>query len=214
MEMTIHQALREVKMLDKRISSKISDFEGIKAVVESESKIGSETKAEWDKRQVETYQSIKDMITRRNKIKQMISLSNAQNEVTINNYWGSNKKMTVAAAIELQRYGMSYYDNLIATMKRNYSRAYSDYSGKNAQVDEEANDFVARSFANKDKQESSKVVDEARKLYVQDHKVELRDPVGILKKIEEMEKMSEELKAELDSALSVSNATVLINIED
>ena len=214
MEMTIHQALREVKMLDKRIASKISDFEGVKAVVESESKIGSETKAEWDKRQVETYQSIKDMITRRNKIKQLISLSNAQNEVTINNYWGSNKKMTVAAAIELQRYGMSYYDNLITTMKRNYNHAYSDYSVKNEQVNEEANDFIARSFASKDKQESSKVVDEARKLYVQDHKVELRDPVGILKKIEEMEKMSEELKAELDSALSVSNATVLINIED
>jgi len=214
MEMTIHQALREVKMLDKRISSKIVDFEGIKAVVESASKIGSETKAEWDKRQVETYQSINDMITRRNKIKQLISLSNAQNEVTINSYWGANKKMTVAAAIELQRYGMGYYDNLIATMKRNYRNAYSDYTNKNEQIDDEANDFVARSFANKDKQESSKVVDEARKLYVEDHRVELRDPIGLLKKIEEMEKKSEELKAELDSALSVSNATVVINIDD
>ena len=214
MEMTIHQALREVKMLDKRITSKILDFEGIKAVVESESKIGSETKAEWDKRQVETYQSINDMITRRNKIKQLISLSNAQNEVTIKSYWGADKKMTVAAAIELQRYGMNYYDTLISNMKRNYKIAYSDYTNKNEQVDEEANDFVARSFANKDKQESSKVVDEARKLYVQDHKIELRDPIGILKKIEELEKKSEELKAELDSALSVSNATVIITIDD
>ena len=61
-EMTIHEALREVKMLDKRIASAIKDFEGgIKAVAYQESKIGSLAISDWETRQRASYDSINDL---------------------------------------------------------------------------------------------------------------------------------------------------------
>lgn len=212
-EMTIHEALREVKMLDKRIASAIRDFEGgIKAVAYQESKIGSLAISDWETRQRASYDSINDLITRRSAIKQKISESNAKTTVVIEAI--SPNPITVAAAIDMQKYGLKYQEDLLENMREAYRVQSALMNRKNAEVE-----FSAISYANglsnsKDVTQSTvKQIDEIREQYYQNNKWILRDPLNLLTKIEELEKKIEDTKAKIDSRLSVINATTVITVE-
>ena len=92
--MSLHRALSELKTLDKRIHKQIDDskFVGVKHknkkvnLFQDEKEFIREAKAD--------YQSIIDLITRKQKIKKAIVEANANTKVTV-----AGKEMTIADAI-------------------------------------------------------------------------------------------------------------------
>ena len=81
--MTVHKALCELKMLDKRINESIMSAEFCRANKHSNVKIDGGTIAEYEAAAVSKYQSTMDMIIRRDAIKRAAVASNAVTEVTI-----------------------------------------------------------------------------------------------------------------------------------
>ena len=72
---TVHEALAELKVLDKRIYDKIETFEACVSNRASNKKIGGVDMSDWKKDGRATYKSILDLIDRRNRIKKAVVIS-------------------------------------------------------------------------------------------------------------------------------------------
>lgn len=211
--MTIHEALREIKMLDKRIAAFISEAPYMVTVtMASDDKIGSMTIADWEKETRAAYQSGMDLIVRRNALKQAINLSNAQTLIKID---ALGTEISVAAAIELQKTGVFAYKKIADGLRLGYKNAIHKETNTNERATSDATDFAVKVSASKDAAANTKVtpaqVEEIRKTYYDTHKAIIRNPIDAEKNAKALEELAERISAEVDSKLSVSNATTVLN---
>ena len=211
--MTIHTALREIRTIDMKLAKITGELQNATAVVNGLStKIGSETLAEWAARKKELYQSFKANVNRRRAIKMAIAEKNATTYITIKSY--SDKPITVAAAIDLLKGGFDDTDNLMDRLKQNYSAATRAVEGENRDVAKRADASVIQMFG-KDKEGATSSVDAIawRENYIKKQNCEILDPLDIPNLVMREQERIEDARAEIDAALSVSNATTMIDIE-
>src|SRR5690625_647698 len=128
-EMTITKALSELKLLDKRINRKIEDavFISFKKGELGKLPNGLDEK-EFGKNVEADYNSIADLIKRRNKIKASIVKSNAETVVNI-----SGKDYTVAEAIE-RKNSIEYEIALLKKLKHDYSEVFRYVHEENEEI--------------------------------------------------------------------------------
>jgi len=203
--MTVHKALVEAKILDKKITEAIfgSDFCGAKA--HSQSIVNGIDEKKFVENCKSAYQSIKDMIARRDAIKNAISVSNATTKVKI-----GDKEYTVAAAIEMNRSGSTYQKMLIDAISDNFSQASNECAEQNSTIQERADTYMANLYGNKD---NKNINSEERNKYIEANMYEVVDPIDCKNEIEKLTNELDNFKAEVDSALSVSNALTKITVE-
>ena len=201
--MTVHKALCELKMLDKRINESIMSAEFCRANKHSNVKIDGGTIAEYEAAAVSKYQSTMDMIIRRDAIKRAVVASNAVTEVTI----GGNR-YTVADAVELRRHGLSYRRTLLQAMTLQLKRVRSTIEQKNGEELTRAADKMVEVYYGR--QTDVKAITEemkaTREKFIEDNTYELLDPIRVENRIRELDKEITAFETEVDSALSVSNA--------
>lgn len=207
--MNVHKALSEVKILNNRIIGKISECQFCIANKVTNKTIKGKPIDEWRSNVQDSWTSIITLINRRNALKQAISKSNASTEVTI-----AGKVYTVAEAIEMKQYGMDYYNTLLNELRKDFSEANNSVETINAKADFDATNY-AQSCVGSDKAntESLREIEKIRTAYYDSHKAELIDPIDITKKIAELEQTISDFTSEVDSVLSVSNATTFVTIE-
>ena len=207
--MTVHKALCELKMLDKRINESIMTAEFCRANKHSNVKIDGGTIAEYEAAAVSKYQSTMDMIVRRDAIKRAVVASNAATEVTI----GGNR-YTVADAVELRRHGLSYRRTLLQAMTLQLKRVRSTIEQKNGEELTRAADKMVEVYYGR--QTDVKAITEemkaTREKFIEDNTYELLDPIRIENRIRELDKEITAFETEVDSALSVSNAVTEITV--
>lgn len=207
--MTVHKALCELKMLDKRINESIMSAEFCRANKHSNVKIDGGTIAEYEAAAVSKYQSTMDMIIRRDAIKRAVVASNAVTEVTI----GGNQ-YTVADAVELRRHGLSYRRTLLQAMTLQLKRVRSAIEQKNGEELTRAADKMVEVYYGR--QTDVKAITEemkaTREKFIEDNTYELLDPIRIENRIRELDKEITAFETEVDSALSVSNAVTEITV--
>ena len=207
--MTVHKALCELKMLDKRINESIMSAEFCRANKHSNVKIDGGTIAEYEAAAVSKYQSTMDMIVRRDAIKRAVVASNAVTEVTI----GGNR-YTVADAVELRRHGLSYRRTLLQAMTLQLKRVRSTIEQKNGEELTRAADKMVEVYYGR--QTDVKAITEemkaTREKFIEDNTYELLDPIRIENRIRELDKEITAFETEVDSALSVSNAVTEITV--
>lgn len=207
--MTVHKALCELKMLDKRINESIMSAEFCRANKHSNVKIDGGTIAEYEAAAVSKYQSTMDMIVRRDAIKRAVVASNAATEVTI----GGNR-YTVADAVELRRHGLSYRRTLLQAMTLQLKRVRSAIEQKNGEELTRAADKMVEVYYGR--QTDVKAITEemkaTREKFIEDNTYELLDPIRIENRIRELDKEITAFETEVDSALSVSNAVTEITV--
>ena len=207
--MTVHKALYELKMLDKRINESIMSAEFCRANKHSNVKIDGGTIAEYEAAAVSKYQSTMDMIVRRDAIKRAVVASNAATEVTI----GGNR-YTVADAVELRRHGLSYRRTLLQAMTLQLKRVRSTIEQKNGEELTRAADKMVEVYYGR--QTDVKAITEemkaTREKFIEDNTYELLDPIRIENRIRELDKEITAFETEVDSALSVSNAVTEITV--
>ena len=196
--MTVHKALAELKVLDSRIESAILSGDFVITKKNNQDTVKGKTAEQYKAKAAEVFQKASDLILRRNAIKNAVVVSNAKTTVKI-----GDKDYTVVEAIEKKNHGMDYYVQLRDVLRQQH----------NASLQQKAAQFVTGLMGGKEVKTDSAEFTTAVDTYIKSNTMTLLDPLGIEKKIEELDDMINSFLPEVDAALSVSNAVTTITIE-
>lgn len=208
-KMTVHKALAELKLLDSRIEKVIA--EGIYCVANKHSneKINGIPLDEYTTLIQSRYDTANDLINRRKAIKKAVVLSNAVTKVNI-----ADAEYTVAEAIEMKNHGVEFEKMLMDTMKKRYDMAQMQIKQENGKdLEARADAYVTAIYGQKEGKTNAADIEKVKTDFLRENQYELVDPLKVLNNIEELEKKINDFMAEVDSALSVSNALTEITIE-
>lgn len=211
--MTVHKALAELKTMDDRIMKSIRDNTYVLAVKHSAEKINGMTVANFKEKMRSGYQKATDLIARRDAMKRAVVLSNATTKVKV----GENE-YTVAEAIEMKNHGMEFRSALLHQMNSAYVTAQNELNRNSGEtLEKKAEQYVLAVIAAQPKDSKMSVDSEAmkalRKTYIENNTYDLVDPLDVTKIMEALDAEINEFNAEVDAALSVSNALTVIEFE-
>lgn len=207
--MTVHKALAELKMLDKRIPNEIQAGVFCEANKHSNEKIGGISVKDYEKKIQGCYDKIAALISRRNAIKRAVFASNATTKVQIN-----GQEYSVAEAIEMKNHGINYEFLFTEKLRGCYNASMAEIKRMNGtELEERADQYVTALYGNKEGKNVSVDAEKTRQEFLVNNSYELIDPINITEKIEEISAKTSAFMAEVDAALSVSNALTEITIE-
>lgn len=206
--MTVHEALAELKTLDKRISKKIREATYVSSCKESDDgKVGVYSKERFKELTRQNYQSARDLINRRNALKRAVVLSNAQTMVEV-----GGTAYTVAEAIEMKNHGMLYFRELLTVITEQYNYEVTECKIANDDLVSRATRSLQQlsgSEAKFDAEEAQKFIDE----FTKSQRMEVISGIDCLKIMAELEEQIIAFSTKIDAALSTSNATTTITFE-
>lgn len=206
--MTVHKALAELKVLDSRISNTILSGDFVITKKNNQDTVKGKTVEQFKNKATEAFQKASDLIRRRNAIKNAVVVSNANTTVKI-----GDKDYTVVEAIEKKNHGMDYYVQLRDVLRQQFAKQKSELEKHNASLQQKAEQFVTGLMGGREVKTDSTEYISAVDTYIKSNTMTLLDPLGIEKKIEELDDMINTFLPEVDAALSVSNAVTTITIE-
>lgn len=200
-QMSITQALAELKLLDKRLSKYIdnikwADVSTVSKPIDAE-KLKSRATAE--------YQSYMDLVKRRDSIKRAIVLSNASTRVKIANWEG-----TVAEAIEHKK-SIQYKQTLLNVMKNELMNAKAEYETQKNTVDTRL-ERLLQSELGKDVKTNPETITALSMSFRNNNKVELVDPLDLGTKISALESEIDNFETNVDWVLSETNGRTLLSV--
>lgn len=207
--MTVHKALSELKVLDSRINSEIMRYRFVVPNKHSNTKIGGVTITEYAGDVRKGYQSIRTLINRRNAIKQAITRSNAVTMVSV-----GGKEYTVAEAIDMKNFGLSYLEMLRDTIQRQFDDAQANADKNNGdRLEQRTDEYIRSMYTGADMKNISDEIRKVREDFIAAQTVELVDPINAAKEAYAMSAYIDDFMSEVDSALSVSNALTTVTVE-
>ena len=211
--MTVHKALAELKTIDDRINKAINEGVYVLANKHSNDKISGVAVTEFKSRMKAAHNKVTDLINRRNAIKRAVVLSNAQTKIKVGGI-----EYTIAEAIDAKNNSMvlqTKYISMLSAQLRRAQDTISLNSGEPLERKAEQHVLAVIQAQPKDSKMAadSDVMQSLRKAYIENNTYDLIDPLEVAKLIEAMSKEFDEFMVEIDSALSVSNALTIIEIE-
>lgn len=209
-KMTVHRALAELKTLDDRIDKAIKANKYVVAVKHSAEKINGVPVKEFTEKMKSDYQSVIDLINRRNAMKRAVVLSNATTKVTV-----GGVEYTVAEAIEMKNHGMEHKTTLLRTMTCNHDVAQNELARNDAEaVEKKAEQYVLSVIQAQPKDSKMSVDSDAMKAlradYIKNNQYDLLDPLDVTAIMKKVTNDIHTFNAEIDAALSCSNALTVI----
>ena len=211
--MTIHKALADLKTMDARICNAIDSTDYVRAVKHSAEKIIGVKIGDYKDKIRSNYQKVMDLIKRRDAMKRAVVLSNATTTIQI-----GDKEMTVAEAIDMKQHGMDFKNILLRTITSAYTNAQNELARNDGEnLEKKAEQYVLAVIAAQPKDSKMSVDSDAmkalRKTYIENNTYDLIDPLDVVKIMENLEAEINEFNAEVDAALSTSNALTVIEFE-
>lgn len=212
-KMTVHKALAELKTMDDRISKAMRETCYVLAVKHSAEKINGIPVADFKAQMKSGYQKVTDLIARRDAMKRAVVLSNATTEIQI-----GGAKYTVAEAIEMKNHGVEFKKALLSLMTNARNSAQNELTRNGGEaLEQRAEQYVLSVIAAQPKDSKMSVDSEAmkslRKTYIENNTYDLLDPLDVTKVMAAIDAEINEFEAEVDAALSVSNALTVIEFE-
>ncbi|MCI2254171.1 hypothetical protein L2D08_07320 [Domibacillus sp. PGB-M46] len=207
MKMSVTRGLAELKLLDKRIKTVMNSAAFVDFAIGEKAVNGYTSNKEYEDKVQSAYQSVKDLMKRRNDIKSAIVLSNAMTRVKI-----ADKEYTVAEAIE-RKTSIQYEVQLMQKMKNEYTKAVNNIQRINEEVKEELNRKLDALYG----REAKTKVDENNELvksYRNDNEAKMIDPLKIRHTYEKLEQEIDEFLSEVDFVLSTSNTLTEIKVPE
>ena len=207
-KMTVHKALAELKTLDDRINSEITGSVFVRANRHNSMKIFGKTIPDFMADTESSYQSVKALINRRNAMKRAVVLSNAVTKVEI-----GGVEYTVAEAIEMNNHGMENLVGLRNCLREQYSSVKRMVESENGdKLVKACENYIQATFGTKEKINNPDI-DIAQKVYMTNNTYDIVTGLDIEEVIKELTDRIDAFKAEVDSALSVSNALTVIEFD-
>lgn len=205
-KMTITRALAELKLLDSRIIKSINQATFC-AYKKRSDKVVTKlnlTVEEFEKNVKSTTASIQALIERRDKIKDLVVLSNATTKVRI-----CDKEYSVASAIE-RKNSIKYEKELLERMKRNLLDVKTQITMQDNKI-EKTIDEMNLVYVGKDNKNSNSMM-ELNKAYRENNEYCMVDPISIQNTISKMTLDIENFETEVDFVLSESNSITYIEL--
>lgn len=200
---SIARALVELKTLDSRINKITNSTQWI--VYKTKNKNHNLNEDEYKKNTLAEFQSLNDLISRRDKLKNAIMKSNSVTEVEV----GGNK-MTVGQAIEYKN-TIEYKQSLLQKLKYQRQQVTVDVENHKQKVQIKIDDNV-KVICGKDTKPDENVIKSVSDGITKGDPVEVFDPLGLDKVIKELETSIEDFRANVDYVLSESNALTTITV--
>ncbi len=201
MSISIARALVELKTLDARINKLITNSNFI--ICKTKNKNYQYTEEDFKKQVESEYQSLNDLITRRDKVKNAIVVSNSKTEVEV-----AGRKMTVAQAIEFKN-TIQYKRSILETMKRQRQYATVESESHRQKVQQKIDDNI-RIVCGKDVKPDPTTIQTITESISKSDPIDVFDPINLDKVIKELETEIEDFSANVDYVLSESNALTVI----
>lgn len=206
-KMNVHQALAELKMLDKRISAELRSEKWVIENKHSNTKIGGIPVADYVKNVEAHYQKVTALIDRAEAIKRAVVNSNAVTEVVI-----GDKKYTVAEAIDMKNKTIPRLIELRDDLVADYKRAKTNADYYNDSLEARADKHVESMYGKSDMKGLSEDAKKAREDYIKSQTYELIDPINVRDEIEALTLRIDAFTVNVDAALSASNALTEIEV--
>ncbi len=207
--MTVHKALAELKVIGDRITNAINSGIFVRANKHSNEKINGVSVDEFKKQIQGAWDKVSDLIKRRNAIKRAVVLSNATTKVTV-----AGIEYTVAEAIEMKNTGTQYKRDLNSVLTKQYVEAVRVTEKENGDtLQQKAENYVIGLYGSKEGKTSTDEIENTKKQFILNNTFELIDPIKAKEKIDALEKEYSDFEAEIDAALSTSNALTTVVIE-
>lgn len=200
-QMSITQALAEIKLLDKRLSKHIDNITWADVSTLSKPIDADKFKA---KAQAE-FQSYMDLMKRRDSIKRAIVLSNASTRVKIASWEG-----TVAEAIEHKK-SIQYKQNLLEVMKFQLLKAKNEFESQKSAVDMRL-ERLLQSELGKDVKTNPETITALSTSFRSNNSVVFVDPLDLASKISTLENEVDSFETNADWVLSEANGRTMINV--
>lgn len=200
---SIARALVELKTLDSRINKITDSTQWI--VYKTKNRNHNLSEDEYKKNTLSEYQSLTDLISRRDKLKNAIMKSNSVTEVEV----GGNK-MTVSQAIEYKKI-IEYKQKLLQRLKYQRQQVVVDVESHKQKVQVKIDDNI-KVICGKDSKPDENVIKSVSDGITKGDPIEVFDPLGLDKVIKELETEIEDFKANVDYVLSESNALTVITV--
>ena len=205
---SITRALKELSVLDKRIANSVDNLSVLDVTqgkfknkaLKSNSNID-----EFTKQATASFQSVNDLVDRRNNLKRSIVLSNACTNVEI-----GNETFTVAEAIE-KKSSIGIKKNLLTRLQREKRRFDIDIETSRTALNTNLDMFMQQNLG-KDRKSDKNDFDNIAKPYIEANETTLVDPIGVSTVIESLENEITAFEADVDIVLSESNAKTTITI--
>lgn len=200
-QQSITRSLVEIKTLDSRIG-KIIDASAFTSYKTKSRNFGLNAE-EFRKSALADFQSINDLITRRDSIKNAIVLSNSTTIVSI-----AEKQMTVSQAIEFKN-TIGYKELLLQKLKTQRQMVTVESELHRNRVQTKVDDNI-RIICGKDVKADASSIQTITDGITKGDPIEIFDPLGIDKVIDALETEIEDFRANVDFVLSESNALTKI----
>lgn len=210
-KITLTEALNQLKLLDKKIDKTISNIKHKKValtdVFTDSSKTGgiyNLTKEELTKEAKSTIQSLTDL-TNRIKLKASIAQANATTKV---NFRG--KDYTIVEIIEIKNSMSNNEGRLLTSLFQNLDYINEVFSQQKNKADNKIENLLSAKMGSDVKNvETTKIVEELKKLY----EPVLYDPANIQQYLIELDEYIANFNTNIDTLLSIVNATTYIEID-
>lgn len=206
--MTLAKALVELKLLDKRIIKRTNELNPV-AVKQNNKLLHTKlTQDEFEREATACWQSLRDLIERRRRIKCALVIANATTNVTVD-----GKEYTLAEAIERKQ--------MMEVEKRIISETREKLCDKKDTLDEierRNEDKLMRLLesmyggAGKVRQLSPADHDAVAAPFKKNNDVAFVDPLDCEKMLRSLEDETDSFLAQVDVCMSVANATTTINM--
>jgi len=205
-KMTIHRALSELKLIDSKIEKHI--YEIVPSGIYQKGKLINNYVKEEDfsASAKSKFDSVNDLIARKNAIKSAIVEANGVTKVKI-----SEKEMTIADAINFKAV-VKFKKKLIETLKARQQQAVAQLNQQNAIVEQNVQRILEATFGKENVKAGKDDVESVRKPYMDANEFHLFDPLKVAEKVEAMEKEVGDFEMEVDAVLSEINAVTFIEV--
>lgn len=206
-KMTIHRGLAELKLIDSKIEKAISLIEPTGIMQLCKLVNGFHKKEDFEAEAKAKFQSVIDLITRKNKIKSAIVATNGITTINI-----AGVKMTIADAINFKSV-IIFKKNLIDTLLKKHNSIKSKFTIDNEKVNNVALEN-AKIMIGKQGDDRVKPTDEDVKNiiepFVKRNEFHLVDPLEVEKLTEILQNEISNFEVEIDAILSEINAITFI----
>lgn len=213
-KMSIHRALSEVKMLDKRIPALINKLTVCAIITPVTERIDGQPIEQFKKNAVAKMDQVMDLITRRNAIKCAIVQSNAVTTVKLKSV--PDRTFTVAQAIDMKNHAMQYVDDLHSVLSNQYAMLTSNFETKMAKINRDCDAYIQSVFGNANtttiNTDMVDAMEVARKNWMEKNQLSIVDPCGLKSVVEHLSATISTFSAEIDAVLSESNAITMVEV--
>ena len=200
-QISVSQALAELKLLRKRIENAIRQSNLIvlkkKRDLLDVGRFSTEAAA--------SYQSYKDLLARYNTIKAAIVQSNASTSVSI-----AGVTYTVADAVERKK-TITLEKDMLSRMQHQFEMVNQEYTN-HANAENVRVERLIQTELGKDAKTNVEVITQLSETFLAQNKAEIVDPLNLVKEIASLNKAIEDFETTVDWVLSESNGKTTITL--